>query len=170
MTAPPSTGAGQHPQQHLPSAGPAGPGHRPRSAARRWAAVAGGACALTAWGVALGGQWSGARVLTSVALHGVVLAFGAYTWRRLSRGRVGRADAAIVAQGIRRFGVPMAVFGTVWMTFQGSWPPHVGSGTELAALALLVVRTALVQVPLGLWAGYAWGRMMGSLVAPPEDP
>ena len=101
-----------------------------------------------------------------------------WSWRRLVKPRaalaeLSAADRVVYGYGVRRFGF---AFGLAMAAFQAV--TGIGRLLERASMSiallpsivLFLVLALVVAMPLGLWAGYVWGRAIGRLSggAPPR--
>jgi hypothetical protein len=101
------------------------------------------------------GEWLGV-----VALDAACVGFSVFTVIRLRRPSAFRPIA-------RQFGLALGVIFTIEGAFQvvgGLSIAHVFSVQFLFAL----VQMAVIDVPLFLWAGYVWSRVMSAIFTPPK--
>jgi hypothetical protein len=90
---------------------------------------------------------------------------GVWAWRRLWRAHPapgerepGAWEQVVHGRGVRHFGAAVAVLVPL-LTLAGA--PREGATAVDAALALLRLWTAFVcYLPLALWTGYWWGRVL----------
>ena len=139
-----------------------------RSAATIGVSLAGG-LALALWRRALDG--AGAPSLAFLtAVNAAPWVFALWTWRRL--GAIGRAtdNAVVYEHGVRRYGLAMGGTMAVWSALYPRWPLHIASAADLADLGFWLVLSALTSVPIAMWGGYLWGRLMGAVFHVPKPP
>ena len=140
---------------------------------RLWFAggVLAAAVLLTFWAASLPGMVSVSlrplpgviAALLWVVIFTIPVWFAAWTWRRMWRGKREGREPIVYNTGVFRFGLAMGVAGTIFGTFRDLWPPRVASAADLSALLFRFVVIALVQLPVSLWIGYVWGRLMGTM-------
>jgi hypothetical protein len=95
-----------------------------------------------------------------VALDAACVGFFVFTVIRLRR-------PGVIRPGALRFGLALGVVFTIEGAFQvvgGLSLAHVLSVAFLYAL----VQMGVIDVPLFLWAGYLWGRVMAAIFTPPR--
>jgi hypothetical protein len=104
-----------------------------------------------------------------LAFNAGLLWFAMFTWRRLRPRDARESKATIIyVHGVRGFGLAMGVAMTVWLGLKDAAPLTFAS-FAVSDIWLRLTTAALINVPLGLWAGYAWGRAMASVFTPPID-
>jgi hypothetical protein len=93
------------------------------------------------------------QVISAPALLVAFGAFGAWTLRRLWHRGSSAYDRFVYRYGVRYFGV------TIWILLSLVAPRReLNNSFEQYALGVLI--NAVICLPLGLWAGYWWGRSM----------
>jgi hypothetical protein len=151
--------------------GPPAPAPEPGSAPRRlpWWLIAALALGSIAAGVGLS-EWgrlvlpptpgtTGER-LGIVALDAACIGFFVFTVIRLRR-------PSAIRPGALRLGLALGLIFTIEGAFQvvgGLSLAHVLSARFVYAL----VQMGVIDVPLFLWAGYLWGRVMAAIFTPPK--
>lgn len=94
------------------------------------------------------------------------LFFIAFTWRRLSRLRTDDAGREIYRLGVIGWGVPWTIAMAIISAVRQAGGLSLDRLASTAFLAQLVVQL-FVSLPLGLWAGYCFGRIyLGMLKTP----
>ena len=140
-----------------------------RSATLAAASLAGGV-ALAGWRAALPNAAAALPPLPSAVLFTVVWAFAIWTWLRLARTHRAADDALVYDHGVRRFGFAMGGTMAVWTALRPRWPLHITSGTDLAELGFILAISFLTSVPVAMWGGYLWGRVMAAVFHVPKRP
>jgi hypothetical protein len=133
------------------------------------AAVVAAAVLLTLWASTVpvlrsdvSGASPAAVVSLTVVLFTALVGFATYTWRRFWRGKREGREPIVYDRGVFKFGLALGVAGTILGTFKDIWPPQITSFPDFSALLFRLVVIALVQVPVSLWIGYVWGRLMAT--------
>src|SRR5262249_10800072 len=119
---------------------------------------------LDAWGrfvfPPVGAPAGTGELAAGIAINAACVGFLVFTVIRLSRPGALRPVA-------RRFALALAIFGTIEAA------ARVAGGVTLpqllsARFAYAVVQMGIIYVPLCLWAGYIWGRIMSAIFTPPR--
>jgi hypothetical protein len=134
------------------------------------AALLGGG-ALAAWNLALRAQSPSAvpvKFGMQTTMIGLSLWFGIYTYRRLGQLCARQSNAVVVQYGVRWLGVSLAVTSTLWPALE-DFTPLTGATLASGEMWFRLAISALLNIPLSLWAGYLGGRVMGTMIVIPKD-
>ena len=114
------------------------------------------------------------RFGAQLALPLIAAAFGTllvWSWRRLVKprgalGALSRTDRIVYGHGVRRFGFAFGLAMAAFQAVTGIGRLMKRAPMDLALVTpsiLFLVLSLVVAMPLGLWAGYVWGRAISRL-------